>query len=459
MVPIQNLFGTDPFILLKFVAPMLFGFAASGAYYFARNALHWSPQKSVFAAFLLCSQMATLAISWNFYRNMLGFGVLLFTVPLVINGLKNSRDYLLFALLSSTVVLSHELASVALFAAVFCVAISGTLKGKKKEVRKILIFSVPALTIFALGVYFSAFPISTTVSGNVVSAYQPTGHYAGIFQYFTNYLGVHDTVQFYPSYLDLSSNVFSLFLLLYLVTLPLVLIGFFRNSLLDSWAILFLVGGFGCLILPWLALDLWSRWMMLLVFPFAFYATNGVAKVLSSANSQPVSPNFRSLNLIKVSKNAVKGIVVTSLAMSMTFASCPLFLGRSGAFGLPTTVRYVPSTMQCNSLPLVDVDDTIKAMEWLNSNMNSSSALLGQDAFFWWARLYLSDNRIIVFFKDDFEGAISKALEFRCETLYFIWWNQNINWYDITVPDYFVRTKDFGRISVYSLEGVGLGGS
>jgi len=121
--------------------------------------------------------------------------------------------------------------------------------------------------------------------------------------------------------------------------------------------------------------------------------------------------------------------------------------------GLPTTVNYVPSTMQSNSLPLVDVNSTVNALKWVDTRMDNSSAFLAQDAFYWWSQLCLNDTHTIVYFKNDFDDAIRVAHEHGFSTVYFVWWNEPIGWYGITVPEGFVRLRDFCRISVYEFFG------
>lgn len=452
LIPIYDFLQVDSFLLLKLAAPLLFGLNTCGIYFFARKVLGWDLRRCLFAAFFFSFQISSLAISWHFYRNMLGSGILLFTLPFVKNNFKRVREFFAFALLSVLVVLSHELVSVVLFAVVFGVMLNSFLKGAKAVASKVFAAAAPSIAIFLTRIYFVLFPVSYYVETNIIRAYQPLGHYSGVFWFFTNYLGVSDTVQCYPTYLDLFCNVASMFVLLYVVFLPLVLVGFFRDRVLDSWTVLLLFGSFGALVVPWFALDLWNRWMLMVIYPFTFYAVNGVMKVLSARHST-VNTGLRWLKWVKVSKRMVKTILAFSFSLGLVFMVCPLFFGKSGVFCLPTTVCYVPSTMQCNSLPLMDVDGAVKALEWLNVRMDGHSVLLGQDAFFWWARLCVSNSHTVVYFDNDFEEAISLAFQHGFNRVFFVWWNVDIGWHGITVPNYFFRLCDFGRISVYEYVG------
>jgi hypothetical protein len=210
-----------------------------------------------------------------------------------------------------------------------------------------------------------------------------------------------------------------------------------------------LVGSFGALVIPWFALDEWNRWMLMLAYPFTFYAVNGIAKAFH-AGKLGASSIWRRLSRLRISKRAASGLVIVSSCLGLVFMACPLLFGRFGLFGLPATVNYVPSTMQSNSLPLVDVDSAVDALKWVDARMDGHSAFLAQDAFYSWGRLCLSSSHAIIYFKNDFDRAISAAHEHGFSTVYFIWWNSNIGWYGITVPDYFVQLMSYDRISVYS---------
>lgn len=448
LVPVYNIVSVDPFLLLKLMAPLLFGFNACGIYYFATRAFGWTTKKSLLAALFFSFQIAALAISWQYYRNMLGLGILLFTLPLIHKGLKTRIELMLFTLLSILVVLSHELAPVILFAVVLgIVARKFSTTEEKMNIVKILVATLPAFAVFLISAYLVT-PVSMFTQKNVIVVHQSIGHYEGSFFFFTNYLMVYDTVQHYPTYLDLVSHVFSLFSVFFVVVLPFVLIGFFRDKVLDGWSILLLVGSFGALITPFFALNGWHRWMRMLVYPFTFYAVNGVERVLHST-SESVTPAFQRLKWIKLSKKTAKLLLILSFSLGSLFLATPLFSGKAGLFGFPTTTSYLPSSMLSNTVPVQDVDGVVNAMKWLNKEMSDASALLVHDAFLSWAELHLDSTHVKVYFKNDIEGAMNTALEKGFDTVYFVWWNENIGWYDLNVPKDFMAVFSSGRITVF----------
>jgi hypothetical protein len=101
------------------------------------------------------------------------------------------------------------------------------------------------------------------------------------------------------------------------------------------------------------------------------------------------------------------------------------------------------------SLPYEDVRSVQQAMSWLGGQMTTASTVILQDAFLYWGQLYLDKSRIIVHFENNADMAVSTALNHSFSKVFFVWWNQPIDWFAISVPNGFVNVQDFGRISVY----------
>ena len=129
----------------------------------------------------------------------------------------------------------------------------------------------------------------------------------------------------------------------------------------------------------------------------------------------------------------------------------PLVDGRYGVIGWEGTFKYVPSTMQSSSIPLRDTEGVIEAYEWLNSNMDSDSSLLVHDVFDMWTMLYLDQNHKGFLFDSDIEVASNCAVEEGFESAYFVWWNEDIGWYNLRYSGDWTSVFDSGRISVYQV--------
>jgi len=446
LVSLYSMTQVDPFLLLKVVGPLLYGGSVAGIYYYAWKGLNWGVKKSLFASVFFAFQLASLGISWHFYRNLLGLMLFLFALPFF-KKIEKGKELAFLSGLSLLVVFGHEYASAAMFTVVLGLVANGFLKKEKMPVR-VLVAILPAFIVFMGSIYFRVFPVPFHVETNIIRAgdsFSP--HPAGLF-FLVDYLSVVTPVQHYANYFELASHVVSLFALLYLVWLPLVSVGFFRDKVLDAWTVLLLVGAFGCLVVPFGALDYWHRWMLMLVYPFTFYAVNGAWKALK-AKDTPVTSGLRWMGWIKVSKKSVVRISGVTVLLGTLFMSWPLISGKYGLLGAPTTWKYLPSTMQSSSVPLQDTEGTVKAIEWLNGHVTDGSAVLVHDVFFYWTELYLDKNHVVILFTKNLEATLNVALENGYNSLYLIWWNEDIGWYGFRVPSNFVSLFESGRISVF----------
>lgn len=437
LIPFYRIVQVDPFLLLKLAAPTLYALNVCGVYYFAKKALNWETRKGLIAAFLFAFALAALRLSWDLYRDMLGMAILLFALPLIKN-MKTKWDYAAFFLLSLLVVFSHELVSVIMFAVVFGVIMIDFMKDRRRMLKLLAVTSLP-FGIFLMNLHLLTFSNPT----NVINVYDWT-YSSPIGSYFiVNYLRINMPIYHYPTYIDLVSQIFLLFCVLFLWWLPLICVGFFRDKILDCWSILLLIGSFDSLITPFFAVAMWERWMFILVYPFTFYAANGIKRI---SESKFVNPDLKWLGWMKVSKKTMLGIVLLTISLGSLFMA--VRYGDGGVFCIPSVNSYFPSNMLQNSIPLQDVKSLVGVLKWMNERANTSSCVLVQTAFLWWADLYLN-KYTIVYFTSYVKKALNVALENGYDHVYFVWWNENIGWYNITVPKYFVPTFSYGRISAF----------
>jgi len=449
-VPVYGVLGGDPFVFLKFVMPLLFGLNACGVHYLATRGLGWSTRKGLFAAGLFSFQLAALRISSDLYRNILGLGILLFAVPWILKEKADSKSLMLFGVLSLLAVFSHEYVSVLLLASVFGVVVSKSVSEKRVEALKVVGAALPAVAVFVASVFLRVYPVYRMVQPNILVVGEMSGQYSGPLFFITNYLAVSDTVPVYVNYFGLFVSVVSLFVLLYVAILPLAVIGFFRNKVLDFWLILLGIGGFGCLLVPFFALTYWDRWMIMLVFPLVFYATNGFVKILHSA--KPVVAGLWRFGSFTISKRVAKGFVLVSVVCGFVFITSPMFFGKGGVYCLPATVTYLPSTILANTIPVSDVEGTVEALRWIDVAMDGNSCFLAHHAFFNWARIGFCGQHTIVFFKEDIFEAVDVAVKHGFGRFWLVWWNTDVGWYGFDVPDNFTEVTSSGRISVFEYQ-------
>jgi hypothetical protein len=129
--------------------------------------------------------------------------------------------------------------------------------------------------------------------------------------------------------------------------------------------------------------------MLLLIFPFTFYAANGFWKITKNL---PASKPLKLFKKTRLAKAILVTLLLTSIIFGALFMVWPLNEKNEGLIEWGGSSKYVPSTMQTTSIPLRDIEPVKKAYQWLNNNMDNNSALLVHDAFDTWTMLYLNQD-------------------------------------------------------------------
>lgn len=443
IVPAYNLIQGDPFLILKITAPLLYGLNVAGIYWFSRKMLNWSPRLSLLAGVFFALQLASLRISWDLLRNTLGLGILLFALSYV-KEVDTKRGFALFSGLSLLTVFAHEYASVILL---FTIGGLLTWKLVKKQIshkyKMLTLALIPALLIFLVGVFLRINPVSYGSQSNVISVGDTVSGTSGLF-FLTNYLQVQNLIDCYSNYWMLALNVALLFTVLFVPYIYLVKTGCFKNSILTPWTILLLIGAFGCLIVPFAALQYWHRWMFMLVYPFTFYAVYGLAKIARKSTI-----NGRCLSTLFANKKA-SGMILITLCLGVAYLLTPLTMryANISVSNLTGTQVYFSTDP---AVPYQDENSVSQAMIWCNQNLASNACIILQHHFFEYGQLYLNSSQTIMHYSLNVDSAVNKALKSGFQ-IYFIWWNQPVGWGDFSLPENFTAVQDFGRISVYGYE-------
>jgi hypothetical protein len=454
IVPLYSLLQGDPFLLLKVVAPLLFGLNVAGVYWFARKTLGWDLRMGLLAGVFFALQLASLRISWDLLRNILGLGILMFTFS-YIKEIGSKRGFVLFASLSLLTVFAHEYAAVTLLVAVAGLDVWHLARPQADlGFKRLVLAALPALTVFLTGIWLRIFPVYHAPGTNVISAGDAVSAQQGSLFFMVDYLRIQTSIDHYASYWSLASSVGLLFAVLYLPYLFLIAKGFFKNHILNLWTMLLLIGALGCMVVPFFALQYWYRWMFMLVYPFTFYAVNGVGKLLLH---KTLSGEKAGSSLWFSNKKAVAAILVT-FSLGAAYLATPMLMVYSSVSVPSVTATYLYFSTS-PTVPYEDVNSVVQTMSWLNGNMDAASCVILQNAFTSWGRLYLDKSREIVQFNNDVNTAVNTAFGHGFSRVFFVWWNTPIGWYGISVPQSFVSVQGFGRISVYAYEGGNSSGS
>jgi len=184
----------------------------------------------------------------------------------------------------------------------------------------------------------------------------------------------------------------------------------------------------------------------MLVYAFTFYAINGLSKLSKRCDSGGFAVK------LKNSEKKVKGMLLLTVLLGCVYLATPVLMStlNVGVSSIPCVYRYFSVSP---TVPYQDVDAVINAMEWLDKNMEDNSCVILHHAFVFWGSLYLNNSHIIVHFTNNITAALNICFENGFSTIYLVWWNQNIGWYNFTPPDYFNPVENFGRISIFKYIG------
>ena len=253
--------GGSPVFVLKIISPLLLGFLGLSIFAYAKRGLGWSPPKSTFVALLGTVYFVALRASWDQLREELGLVFFFVVLMLLLINRKDSswKRYVVLSLAMMAVVLSHQLVSVLMFGAIiFTVAYNLFRKDFTRSINLIVV-SLPAALYFVI-VYLSGVAQS------------------GILGYSTNIASPLATWTGFTSYQSMLISEGGFFLYCFLPLLPLVVVGLWRfgNLQLRSWLLLSLI----LLLLPLSSVSPY-RWVLLLTYPLAFYATDALSRLKS----------------------------------------------------------------------------------------------------------------------------------------------------------------------------------
>jgi hypothetical protein len=116
-------------------------------------------------------------------------------------------------------------------------------------------------------------------------------------------------------------------------------------------------------------------------------------------------------------------------------------------------IYQIPTSMLQNTVPKIDCQDTVNALQWFKNNVDSSAVLLTHRAFYGWAMLTINANQIVLYEYDNPANAAKTVNQQEHDKIYLIWWINGQGWYgQPTVPSSFEEVYHSGEIAIYSYE-------
>jgi hypothetical protein len=418
--------GGSPVFVLKIISPLLLGFLGLSIFAYAKRGLGWSPPKSTFVALLGTVYFVALRASWDQLREELGL-VFFFVVLMLLMSLINRKDnswkrYAVLSLATMAVVLSHQLVAVLMFGAIIGTVAYSLFRKDLKWSINLVVVSLPAAAYFVI-VYLSGVAPSG-VLGYSTSVVSPLATWTG-----------------FSSYQSMLISEGGFFLYCFLPLLPLVVVGLWGlgNLQLRSWLLL----SFILLLIPLYSVSPY-RWLLLLTYPLAFYATDALSRFKSIKWK-----HFK----LTVHRIAILYLVLSTAILSFGFifmtSENPFFYFNSEHFN--SYVDQIPTSMLQNTVSITDCHDTVNALQWFKDNFNSSALLLTHTVFYGWALLTLNSNQVMNYgFGDPVNAATTAAQEGHTQ-IYLIWWVNGQGWYgQPTVSTSFHEVYQSGKIAIYS---------
>jgi hypothetical protein len=290
------------------------------------------------------------------------------------------------------------------------------IKKRSKQALKLLILSTPAILLFLLTVYAGYIMPSIPPELNVL---HPEGEWLNFFGF--------------SSYIDMSAKMLSFLIYCYLPLLPLVIKGAksLKNRQIQTWTIWSLIATFSPIVST-----LAYRWLLMLTYPLAFYATETLWNIKSNNNRLHTSTILGALLAI-----LTIGFIVMPSASPFPYYTVPQFQ------------NYIPSSMLQNTIPQSDCQHVTNSLNWLKNNMHTNSILLTHTAFHGWALLTLDADKVIPYGYGNPESTAKNSTKQGYEQIYLIWWTEGKGWHGLpTIPSSFGKVYQSGNIAIYLYE-------
>ena len=348
----------DPHNLMIVLSSTIYGLFSLSIYLLLQG-LNIKP--ALFMTIFILFQISTLRTTWDLQKDILALSFTFLIFYLIIKD-RNSHMYkkkiIHFGLIISLVIITiftDTMTSILLI-------ISLSIYFSIKKDRKYIIF----LTIIIMTISFLV--LFDDINKNPLSR--------NINKIFT------ENIRANLNYTPLNLGI--LFIMINILLFPFFIYGIksLHELLLYIPLSLTLVGSFTWLVLPYSSILLPDRWIITSGIFISIFSSYGLVKLFSYKSEN--KPNYKIL-LPLLSLYIFIGLFYMTLPNDSAF---PLY----GIFSYYTQ-KFVPTTMQFNSIDIEDNRDLSIAIDWLNNNTNSKSIIYGDPHLRGWMKILLKDQR------------------------------------------------------------------
>ena len=179
-------------------------------------------------------------------------------------------------------------------------------------------------------------------------------------------------------------NLVILFIMINILLFPFFIYGIknLHELLLYIPLSLALVGSFTWLVLPYSSILLPDRWITISGIFISIFSSYGLIRLFSCKSKN--KPYYKILVPI-ISLYIFIGLFYMILPNDYSFPIYGIFSNY--------TQKFVPTTMQSNSVDIVDNRDLLITIDWLNNNTKSKSIIYGDAHLRGWMKTLLKDQR------------------------------------------------------------------
>ncbi|MEM2612698.1 MAG: hypothetical protein QXO15_00535 [Nitrososphaerota archaeon] len=385
ILSILYLSGIDLMLLMKIIPVIVFTLIVFLSCLYAWRRLGWRRSEIIILCLVMSFSTAMLRASWDLHRQSLAtlFLILYMNIDLFVYFSK--RAFVTSFILVILVSLLHEIVLAVLsIMNIYLMLLSVKERSFKKTIAFLTLVSAPVM-IYELAMYasYSKFALLTDIFEDLLSRFEPSG------------------------YQNVVSHAVGILVATFWYILPLSPLGFFHDRHLSPWLLLTLSAYLSEVLTPFMSIKMAERWMLYMMVPLAFYASNALRKLSTSLNRKV--PVFIALTIISLNGFGMLGIIQP--------------------FRLPSElyIGFIPSTMVFSTSKPEHVEEVIEFTRVIKNLSWGNACIVTHDPWFSYWVQYLTDLKIYTFSKTGPDPAISEAETEECNEIYVIWFKGQVN--------------------------------
>lgn len=374
---VQNLTGLSAQNTVSMIAALIFGLFAVSIFSLGKALIRNSNHLPLLISLFVILQIPVLRTTWDLHRDMFSLTMMFFAVSIIIK-LRNSypNRFLDLAFLSS---LSFTVLSVISdrMVGAWLISVYGICNILYRE-RTVAINFVVALVSFiaVLAVTDDGYSIINSAIRSISDQ--------GLDGQISSEAG-----QLSDSYNP--NNLFSYFIALNILLVPLGIIGYMRleNQMLKVILIVAFVSSITWLIFPHSSELVADRWTLLFGISLSVFSGFGFVRII-----QTMSVRLRN-NYLYILVSAIIFLVFAQLGITYAVLPYEAQLSMIGLFD-ENIHKFIPKSMQFNSVKVNQSPIILDVVHWINENTPAQSKIIGSNDWRGWFILELTDNRSYV---------------------------------------------------------------